>query len=110
MYTQTSEPDYDANKPEEAGSTYDDYRKSVALDDDIADIEHEEWEDEEKSETLRLDNQYKEVMETHKCPACGGKADGYEVTNSRDPDDVETSGKRAFCTVKGCGWKMELDW
>lgn len=89
--------DYDSNKPEEQGSTYDDFKKP-------------EPEDEERSETLRLDKQYKEVMETHKCPQCGGKADGYEVTSSRDPDDMEASGERAFCTVKGCGWKLELDW
>ncbi len=90
------ESDYDANKPEEAGATYVDFVK-------------QEPEDEERSETIRLDGQYKEVMATHKCPVCGGKADGYEVTNSRDPDDMEASGERAFCTVKSCGWKMELD-
>jgi hypothetical protein len=96
MNTQTFEPDFDADKSEEAGSTYDDF------------VKHPE--DSELEDTKLLQAQFEQVMATNSCPKCGSKARGYEVTNSHDPDDMEASGQRAFCTNKKCGWKMELDW
>jgi DNA-directed RNA polymerase subunit M/transcription elongation factor TFIIS len=88
--------DYDSNKPEEAGSTAEDFIHTKE-DSDIEDMKLQ-------------DDRYQEAKKTCKCPICGGKVEIYEVTSSRNPDDMEADGERAYCKNKKCGWKVELDW
>ena len=89
-----SEPDYDTNKPEEAGSTASDFlRDSVDPEVEDMEIQHNRW--------LEMDK-------SHKCPKCGYKhLETWEV-GTTTPDDFDITGVRAKC-VK-CGFHFEFDW
>ena len=86
--------DFDANKPEEAGSSASDF---------IHDRVDPDLEDQEL-----MYQRYQDVKKTGKCFKCGKKGVETMEVGVSSPDDFDITGVRANC--KKCGWKLELDW
>lgn len=99
MNIQTNEPDYDANKPEEAGSKASDFiRDKIDLKDQI---------DPEVEDMKLMDKRYEEYKNKGICPKCKDKISTWEV-GVTSPDDFDITGVRAKCNK--CTWHFEFDW
>ena len=97
--TGLNEPDYDSNKPEEAGSSASDFIQEVSGNDRVdPDLEDQEL----------IYQRYQDVKKTGKCFKCGKKGVETMEVGVTSPDDFDITGVRASC--KKCGWKLELDW
>ena len=100
--------DYDANKPEEAGSTAEDFINNRG--DDSAKDEIDPNFDNVENPTqddLQLDiTRYEEIKKAGICPKCGSKIDTFDVGQS-SRDDFDITGLRAECSK--CNWNLQID-